>query len=75
MKDKEFERAINEIKNMKIVKHLHEPVILKHDKDTSSFNKIKEKEVMKIFNNVYNGENEYRIEDIRKELIYVDAVF
>ena len=75
MKDKEFTKAIKEIKNMSIVKHLYEPVILKHDKDTSSFNEMNEKEVMNIFNEIYTGENEYTIEDIRKELVTVDVLF
>lgn len=75
MEDKQFKEAINKIKKMSIVKHINEPVILKHDKDTSSFNRINESELMSIFNNVYTGDKKYTIEDIKKELVDVDVTY
>ena len=73
--DKQFKEAITKIKEMRIVKHITEPVILKHDKDTSSFNRMNEKEVMRIFNDVYKGNNNYTIEDVKKELVNVDVTY
>ena len=75
MEDKQFKEAIDKIKKMAIVKHITEPVILKHDKDTSSFNRMNEKTVMRIFNDVYTGDKEYTIDDIKKELINVDVSY
>lgn len=75
MEDEQFKEAINKIRKMKIVKHITEPVILKHDRDTSSFNKMNEQEVMRIFNDTYTGDKKYTIDDIKKELINVDVTY
>lgn len=73
MEDKQFKEAINKIKKMSIVKHINEPVILKHDIDTGEFNRMKEKEIMKTFNEVYTGDKSYTIEDVKKELVEVEV--
>ena len=75
MEDKQFKEAIDKIRKMTIVKHITEPVILKHDKETSSFNKMNEQEVMRIFNDVYKGNNKYTIEDVKEELVNVDVTY
>lgn len=75
MEDKQFKEAIDKIRHMSIVKHITGPVILKHDKDTSSFNRINESELMSIFNKTYTGDKEYTIDDIKKELINVDVSY
>ena len=73
MKDKEFKEAINKIKKMSIVKNINEPVILKHDINTGKFNRMKEKEIMKTFNNIYKGDKNYTFEDVKKELVTVEV--
>lgn len=75
MRDKEFEKAITQIKRMKILKHFTEPVILKHNINTDSFNQMKEKELMTIFNNLYEGNNNYTIEDVKRELMAVEVSY
>lgn len=37
------------------------------------FNDISEKEVLSLFNKAYNGNKEYSIEDIKKELVGVEV--
>ena len=73
MKDNEFKEAINKIKKMSIVKNINEPVILKHDINTGEFNRMKEKEIMKTFNNIYKGDKNYTFEDVKKELVTVEV--
>ena len=75
MKDKEFLKAINEIKKNRIVKHYVEPKILKHNVNNDSFKEIDDKEVLNLFNEVYKGNKEYTIEDIKKELVPVDVTY
>lgn len=73
MEDKQFTEAINKIKKMGIVRHMNEPVILKHDKDTAEFNRMEEKEIMKTFNEIYKGDNNYTIDDIKNGLVAVEV--
>ena len=75
MKDKEFTDAINQIKKMGIVSHINEPVILKHNIPDGKFEQMADNEIMRIFNDIYTGNNDYSIEDIKKELVVVDVSY
>ena len=72
--DIKFDKAIDVIKKNRIVlnKYGDEPVILKHDIN-GEFKKICPKEVMKTFNENYDGNNVYDVSDITKHLIEVEV--
>ena len=69
----QFENAINQVKHKGIVLNIindKEPVILKHNK--GEFKAISEDELLKTFNDNYDGADVIDVEDIRKELTKVE---